>query len=108
MSMTIHIYYDGAPGAARAFAQEMTEKGIVAAIRQEAGNLGYAYYFPMEDANGVLLVDSWESREALQAHHDSPMMATIAALREKYDLHMKVQRFVEVQEDGTDSQYIRK
>ena len=27
-------------------------------------------------------------------HHDSPMMAKIIALREKYDLHMTVERFV--------------
>ena len=31
---------------------------------------------------------------AIDRHHDTPMMGTIAALREKYDLHMKVERFV--------------
>jgi len=31
---------------------------------------------------------------AIDAHHASPMMGQIAALREKYDLHMKVERFV--------------
>ena len=40
------------------------------------------------------LVDSWRDQAALDAHHASPMMATIAELREKYDLHMRVERFV--------------
>ena len=31
---------------------------------------------------------------AIDAHHASPMMQTIAVLREKYDLHMTVERFV--------------
>ena len=39
MAITIHIYYSGKGGSARAFAQEMCEKGIVDAIRAETGNL---------------------------------------------------------------------
>lgn len=41
-----------------------------------------------------MLIDSWRDQAALDAHHASPMMATIAELREKYDLHMRVERFV--------------
>ena len=33
-------------------------------------------------------------KAALDAHHASPMMAEIAALREKYDLRMTVERFI--------------
>ena len=42
----------------------------------------------------VLLIDAWENQEAIDAHHASHMMATIAELREKYDLHMTIERFV--------------
>ena len=59
--ITVNIYYTGRNGSARAFAEEMTARGIVAAI---------------------------------DAHHASPMMGQIAALREKYDLHMRVERFL--------------
>lgn len=41
-----------------------------------------------------MLIDSWRDQAALDAHHASPMMATIAELREKYDLHMRAERFV--------------
>ena len=30
----------------------------------------------------------------MDLHHASPMMGTIARLREKYDLHMRVERYV--------------
>ena len=36
------------------------------------------------------------------------MMATIAALREKYDLHMTVERFVSIDENASDDKFIRK
>lgn len=92
-AITVHLYYTGTGGAARAFAQEMTAGGTVQAIRQEEGNLQYQYFFPMEDEETVLLIDSWASQQALDAHHASPMMDIIIALREKYDLHMRAERF---------------
>ena len=92
--ITVNLYYTGTNGSARAFAEEMVQSGTVAAIRAEDGNLRYEYFFPMEDPETVLLIDQWLDQAALDAHHASPMMAQIAALREKYDLHMKAERFV--------------
>ena len=61
----------------------MQKKGIVAMNT-----------FPMDDEETVLLIDSWTDQEALDKHHASPMMTRITELREKYDLHMKVERYV--------------
>ena len=94
MAITVNLYYTGKNGSARAFAEEMVQSGTVAAIRAEDGNVRYEYFFPMEDPETVLLIDQWRDQAAIDIHHASPMMAQIAALREKYDLHMKVERFV--------------
>lgn len=94
MPITVNIYYKGTGGGAVRFAKEMTESGTVQAIREEPGNLQYEYFTKLDDPETVLLIDSWESQAALDAHHSSPMMETIAGLREKYDLHMKVERYV--------------
>ena len=94
MSITINIYYTGENGAARRFAEEMIAGGTVAGIRAEVGNLRYDYFYPVDDPETVLLIDSWESQAAIDAHHASPMMQTIMALREKNDLHMTVERYV--------------
>ena len=93
MAITVHIFYTGQNGSARRFAEEMVSSGVVARIRAEAGNLRYEYFFPMDDPETVLLIDSWAGQEALDVHHASPMMEQIAALRDKYDLHMKVERY---------------
>ena len=91
--ITVNLYYTGTGGSARAFAEEMMQSGTVAAIRAEDGNLRYEYFFPMDDPETVLLIDQWRDQAAIDVHHASPMMAQIAALREKYDLHMRVERF---------------
>ena len=108
--ITVNLYYTGKNGAARAFAEEMQQSGTVAAIRAEEGNLRYAYFFPMDDAETVLLIDQWRDQAAIDAHHASPMMGRIAALREKYDLHMRVERFVsdEAGLPEKDAQFIKR
>lgn len=90
----MNIYYNGRNGNARKFAEEMISSGIVEDIRAEDGNIRYAYFFPMEDKETVLLIDSWKDQQSIDAHHASPMMEKIIELREKYNLHMKVERYV--------------
>ena len=102
MAITVNLRYTGKKGAAQAFAREMISSGTVEKIRAEKGNLRYEYYLPFEEkkADGddssetILLIDSWENQQAIDLHHATPMMKTIAELREKYDLHMTIERFV--------------
>lgn len=104
--ITVNLRYTGKGNAALDFAKEMTENGTVAKIRAENGNLRYEYYQPLFDDSAdktVFLIDQWENQEAINAHHASPMMATIAALREKYDLHMTVERFLSDESGVPDS-----
>ena len=108
MAITVNLRYTGKNGNARKFAEEMTSSGTVAAIRAETGNLRYEYYQPLDDPETILLIDSWENQEAIDIHHASPMMATIAALREKYDLHMTVERYVSAETPETENRCIRK
>ena len=107
MAITVNLYYKGAHGSARAFAKEMEESGIADSIRKEPGNLRYQYFQPLNDPETILLIDCWKDQAAIDAHHASPMMAQLAALREKYDLHMTAERFVS-ENIGTDEQFIRK
>ena len=99
MAITVNLRYTGKKGAAQAFAREMISSGTVEKIRAEKGNLRYEYYLPFGEESGdgkdtILLIDSWENQEAIDLHHATPMMKTIAELREKYDLHMTIERFV--------------
>ena len=94
MSITMNLYYTGSNGNARKFAEEMESGGTAALIRAEDGNLRYQYFLPLDDPETVLLIDAWRDQAAIDAHHASPMMQTLAALREKYDLHMRAERYL--------------
>lgn len=109
MSITVNIYYSGINENARKFAEEMISTGIVSDIRAEDGNLRYEYFFPINAKETVLLIDSWKDQHSIDMHHASPMMAKITELREKYDLHMKVERYVsdEIGISETDRTFIK-
>ena len=110
MAITINIYYTGEGGSTRKFAEEMVSSGLVDDIRAEDENIKYEYFFPMDDKETVLLIDSWENQSALDKHHASPMMAKITELRNKYNLHMKVERYVsdDAGVNETDKKFILK
>ena len=108
--IVIHLFYTGDGDSARRFAEEMESSGLANAIRSREGNMGYDYYDPAARPDTVLLIDRWRDQAALDAHHASPVMGQIAALREKYDLHMEVERFIARESEGEDldRQFIRK
>jgi len=109
MSITVNLRYKGKNGSAKKFANEMMKSGTVEAIRSEAGNLRYEYYQSLDDPETILLIDSWKDQKSIDVHHASPMMKTIMELREKYDLHMTVERYIS--DDGMpekDADFIRR
>lgn len=105
--ITVNIYYTRTKGNARKFAEEMTNAGIVDRIKAQPGNTRYEYFIPVEDPETVLLIDSWENQETIDKHHASEMMAEITELREKYDLRMKVERYVSDELGENDAKFIR-
>lgn len=110
MSVTVNLYYTGTNGSAREFVREMEESGTAKKIREEEGNLKYDYFFSAADPETVLLIDAWTDQAAIDRHHASEMMQTLAALRNKYDLHMRVERY-RSDEEGmpeSDMSFIRK
>ncbi|MCG7421142.1 antibiotic biosynthesis monooxygenase [Macrococcus epidermidis] len=105
--ITVNIYYTGINGNARKFAEEMKRTGIVDRIKAQPGNTRYEYFIPVDDPETILLIDSWENQEAIDKHHASEMMAEITELREKYDLRMKVERYVSDELGERDAKFIR-
>ena len=85
----------------------MINSGIVDEIRSKKGNLRYEYFSPLNDSETILLIDSWENQEALDKHHKSETMNKIMELRNKYDLLMKVERYILEENNDGDKKYIK-
>ena len=105
--IVMNLYYRGKNDSARRFVEEMERGGIADKVREEEGNERYEYFFSASDPATVLLIDAWKDQKALDEHHRSQMMKEIAALREKYDLHMTAERYVP-DESTQDMTFIRR
>lgn len=107
--IVVNIYYSGEKDNALKFANEMVSQGIVDKIRRKEGNVRYEYFKPFDDENTILLIDAWDSQKALDEHHESEVMKDIARLREKYDLTMRVERYIKDERELTEEEksYVR-
>ena len=94
MSIALNLYYKGKNGSAKMFMEEMEKSGIADTIRNMDGNEGYEYFYSVRDKETILLVDRWKNDDALHFHHNSDHMKKQAELKDKYDLELKVERYV--------------
>lgn len=105
--LTVIITYKGELDNLKLFVDEMFSSGTVDNIRKEEGNMRYEYFFPLNDNNRLILIDSWKDQESLDRHHASNMMNIIIKLRNKYNLHMEVEKYISIDATNNDISYIR-
>ena len=87
-----HVTFKCKPGMRETFLKKLTEEGIVAACRGEAGNLGYSYYFSAENDCDLLLIEKWQDLAALAAHARQPHMARMDEIKGEYVIDMTLEK----------------
>ena len=81
----ILVIYTAKSGNERAsFVKELTESGVLDAIRNENGCHAYDYYFSNEDEKTLVLYEKWESAEHQKVHMTQPHMKTAMDIKSKY------------------------
>lgn len=96
MELTLHVTYTAKPGCREQFVRKIVTAGILTEIRNEAGCLGYDYYFSAQDENVVLLIERWESEAHVRVHLTQPHMAQLRKIKEEY---IETTRLMKVQEE---------
>ena len=90
----IHVRYKVKPGMRKAFVNAFTKAEVAKKTRSEPGNLGYEFFYPINNDNEVFLLECWENEAALGPHKEA----------EHYKLHQGFKNeFVE----NTDIKVIR-
>ena len=69
-----------------AFYDALIENSVGVKSRNEKGCLGYSYYFPADDKTSLLLIEQWESDEALERHKAEPHFLFLQELKEKFNI----------------------
>ena len=91
--IVLHVTYTCKPGMAGPFVLAVKEAGLQKAIRGEEGCLQYDYHLSCEGEDRVVLLERWADEEALRRHSAQPHMQRLAALKPRYVLDTRVERF---------------
>ena len=86
------VTYRTHPGKGAAFLREITEAGITEKIHGEDGCIAYDYFYSAADPDTVLLVEEWASEPHQQRHLETPHMAELARIKEKFVGHTAVRK----------------
>ncbi len=81
---TIYVTFTCREGKREAYVERLNAEGVTAAVRAEDGCIRYDFYFSEKDANELLLIEAWESKEHQQIHIGQPHMATMRGFRDEY------------------------
>lgn len=95
-----HVTFKCRPEQREVFLEKLKAEGIIAACREEAGNLSYDYYLTADDPDELLLIEKWKDMDALMAHAKQTHMARMDALKAEYVTDMKIEMLREVQGPG--------
>ena len=90
-NIVLHVYYTGEQ--ARAFVEEMQSGGLQAAVKAEDGCLQYDYFLPTQDAGVALLLEKWRDQTAIEKHNAGENMVKLKAVKAKYGLETKIERY---------------
>lgn len=90
---TIYVVFKSFDKKREAFVEKIKAEGIVDEIRREDGCIRYDYYYSEKDANELLLIEEWETKEHQQAHINTPHMARLREIKEDYIESTKLGEF---------------
>ena len=81
---TIYVKFECLPQKRETFIQKMKDTGILDAIRAEDGCIKYDYYLSEKNANELLLIEQWETKQHQQIHITQPHMAHLREFKNDY------------------------
>lgn len=90
----IHCYYTGEEDAVCGFFDEMFDSGLRQEVLDEDGCLQYDYFYSAQDRSAGTLIERWRDEAALSRHANGAAMAKLQAVKARYHLETRVERYV--------------
>jgi len=89
----LNVTYTVKEGKREEFYNQLYNKGIIEKSRNEEGNSKYDYYFPVDNANDILLLEIWTDATAQQTHAQTPHFLELQELKKQYILNVTIEQF---------------
>lgn len=91
--LTWNVTYHCKPGKRDEFYKAICELGVRANSNSEAGNVKYDYFFDAQDADALLLVETWTEPALQEAHCRTETFAKLQALKGEFCESVSIDKF---------------
>ncbi|MBQ3390185.1 MAG: antibiotic biosynthesis monooxygenase [Firmicutes bacterium] len=91
--IVLNVTYKCKPGMREAFLEKIASEGIDKSSRNEAGNIKYDYYIPVDGSGDLLLVEKWKDADAFASHCREPHFARLGELKSEYVAETVLEKF---------------
>lgn len=89
----LHVTFRTHPGKAEEFVRSVLSEGIAKDSEAEAGNEYYDFYYSAENENEVMLLEKWESQDALDLHCKQAHYKRIGELKDRYVVETSIEKY---------------
>ena len=72
------------PGKRESFVERVKAEGILADIHAEDGCIRYDYYYSAANADELLLIEAWKTKNHQQVHLTQPHMDRLRGFKDDY------------------------
>ena len=93
--LVFHVTFKCKPDMRDEFLEMIVTEGIDEAARAEAGNRGYAFYFPADAQDDLFLIEKYTDMDAVKSHASQPYIQKLTALKEEYTDDMILEMYVQ-------------
>lgn len=76
--------YKTKKGMRTEYIKAITQAGIISESRNEAGNISYEYFCPVDDDDEIFIFERWKDEEALNLHKNAPHFLAIGDIKKNY------------------------
>lgn len=91
--LTWNVTYHTRPGQRTAFYEAVSALGVRENSIREEGNVKYDYYFDAQDADALLLVETWTEPALQEAHCQTEIFARLQALKARFCTDVTIDKF---------------
>ncbi len=89
----LHVTFRTHPGKAQEFVGKVLSEGIATSSEAETGNEYYDFYYSAEKEDEVMLLEKWESQEALDLHCAQPHYQRMGEIKEPYVTETVIEKY---------------
>ena len=86
------VKYSMKPDSKEEFLQKVAAAEIPKLTRNEAVNIRYEFYCPVDDENSLLLLEQWTDFSAVETHRAMDHIQSLIALKKDYVLDTQIDR----------------